>query len=54
MDTNKFGFYSKEKSLEEEEEEEEKEEGQNWHEKLKALAEEKINKFKKRQKDKDD
>ena len=51
LDTNKFGFYSKEQSLEEEEEEEEKEEGQNWHEKLKALAEEKINKFKKRQKD---
>ena len=51
LDTNKFGFYSKEQTLEEEEEEEENEDGENWHEKLKALAEEKINKFKQRQKD---
>ena len=53
LDTNKFGFYSKEQGEEEEEEEEEEEgkEGKNWHENLKKLAEEKINKFKKKQKD---
>ena len=55
LDTNKFGFYSKEEGIGEEEEEEEEEEKEkeekNWHEKLKKLAEEKINKFKQRQKD---
>ena len=53
LDTNKFGFYSKEKVEEEEEEEKESEGGdiKDWHEKLKELAEEKINKFRQRQRD---
>ena len=54
LDTNKFGFYSKERDDEEEEEDKESEGGgdmKNWHQKLKELAEEKINKFRQRQKD---
>jgi hypothetical protein len=54
LDTNKFGFYSKERGEEEEVEDKESEGGEeykDWHEKLKELAEEKINKFRQRQKD---
>ena len=54
LDTNKFGFYSKERGEEEEWEEKESEGGgeyKDWHEKLKELAEEKINKFRQRQRD---
>ena len=54
LDTNKFGFYSKElggEVEEVEEEEEEEKEVKDWHQKLKELAEEKINKFKQKQRD---
>ena len=52
LDTNKFGFYSKERGEEEEyEDKEEEEDIKDWHEKLKELAQEKINKFRQRQKD---
>ena len=52
LDTEKFGFYSKEGD-EEEWEENKRGEGdiKDWHEKLKELAEEKINNFRQKQKD---
>ena len=52
LDTNTFGFYTKEGNEEEEyDEEAEENETKNWHEKLKQLAEEKINRFKQRKRD---
>ncbi len=53
LDTEKFGYYYKEEESEEKDNDED-EENINWHEKLKELAQEKINDFKKRQKDIED
>ena len=53
LDTKKFRFYTKDRGEEEELEEKESDSGEykDWHEKLRDLAQDKINKFRQKQRD---